>query len=344
MNQEVQQIKTHLKNWAQIVTKYQIPNTKKAIWQMVNTIIPFIGLWVLMYFSLNWSYWITLALGILNGLLLIRVFIIQHDCGHHSFLKNNKVNDVIGYVMSLFSTIPYKFWANTHSFHHGHNGQLEHSHIGDVKTLSVEDYQKLSAFKKLRYRLFRNPLIMFILGPVYYLGFSCRLPLSEYRGKRRLIPNLTINNVLIFAFYIGLTLLIGWKKMLLIQLPILAVFSIVAIWFFYVQHQHEEAYKAWSDKWDYLLSAIKGSTYYKLPKVMQWFTGNIGFHHIHHLNPNIPNYNLEQCAKENPVLQKYVTTLNFWDSLKCMNHRLWDEESQRMISFREYRRMKSKVA
>ncbi len=340
MNQELQNIKDSLSNWTQIVKNYQKPNVKKAVWQMVNTLVPFIGLWILMYYSLDWSYWITLGLGILNGLLMIRIFIIQHDCGHHSFLRNNKVNDIIGFCMSLLSSIPYKFWANTHAFHHGHNGQIEHSHIGDIKTLTVEQYMNMNWFGKLRYRLLRSPFVLFVLGPVYYLSFSCRTPLAEYTGLKKYIPNLTINNILIALFYFGVAYLVGWQKFLLIQLPILTVFGIVAIWFFYVQHQHENAYKEWTDKWDYLLSAIRGSTYYKLPKVWQWFTGNIGFHHIHHLNPNIPNYNLEKCAKENPILQKYVTTISFRESLKCMQHRLWDEENQRMIGFGEYKKIK----
>ena len=344
VKQNYDTIKKQLKNWTQIVAKYQVPSKRKAIWQMLNTIVPFLALWVLMYYSLNWSYFITLALALINGLLLIRVFIIQHDCGHHSFLRNNKVNDVIGFCLSFLSSIPYKFWASTHAFHHGHNGQLEHTNVGDIKTISVEDFQQLSPWKKFRYRTFRNPLVLFILGPIYYLGFSCRLPVIPYKGWKKFALNLTINNVLIAAFYISLGFLLGWKKFLMVQLPIFAVFGVVALWFFYVQHQHEEAYKQWSDRWDYLISAIKGSTYYKLPKLFQWFSGNIGFHHIHHLNPNIPNYNLEKCAKENPVFQKYVTTINFKESLKCLSHHLWDEKRQKMISFWEYRKKYRRLA
>lgn len=340
MNHTNEQIKSQLKHWAAIAKKYQKPSVPRAVWQIINTLGPFIGLWVVMYYSLSWSYWITLALGIVNGLFLIRVFIIQHDCGHQSFFRNNKVNNIVGFFCSFFSSIPYKFWAGTHAFHHNHNGQLEHTSIGDIKTLTVAEYTQLSMLNKVRYRAFRHPFVLFVLGPVYYLGISCRLPLAKFNGWKKLWASLTLNNLLIGLFYVGLGFLIGWKQFLMIQLPILAVFSIVAIWFFYVQHQHEEAYKEWSGKWDYLLSAIKGSTYYKLPKLMQWFSGNIGFHHIHHLNPNIPNYNLEQCAKENPVFQKFVTTITFKESLKCMTHHLWDENRQKMISFWEYSRRK----
>ncbi len=335
------EIKQQLANWIQIVGKYQKADNRKAVWQMVNTLLPFLGLWVLMYFSLDWSYWITLALALVNGLFMIRVFIIQHDCGHHSFLKNNKVNDAIGFCMSFISSIPYKYWAGTHNFHHSHNGQLETTSLGDIKTLTVKEYSDLSLFKKIRYRLFRSPFVMFTIGPIYYLGISCRLPLVHLKPWNKYLRNLTFNNLLIAGFYVGLAFLIGWKEFLMIQVPILLVFGVIAIWFFYVQHQHEESYKQWKGNWDYLLSAIKGSTYYKLPRWMQWFSGNIGFHHIHHLNPNIPNYVLEQCAKDNPILQKYVTTINFKESLQCLSHKLWDEGQQKMISFREYRRMKN---
>jgi len=339
-------IKKQLKNWVSIVSKYQTPNVGRAVWQMINTILPFVGLWVLMYFSLklNWSYLITAGLGLVNGLFLVRVFIIQHDCGHRSFFKNQKANQIVGYVLSFFSSIPFKYWAKTHAFHHGHNGQLEHTNVGDIKTLSVEEFDQLSWFQKLRYRLFRNPIILFGVGPIYYLAVSCRWPLIKYEGWKRLLTNLTINNLLIGLFYVGLALLVGWQKFLLIQIPILLVFGIVALWFFYVQHQHEETYKQWQTKWDYLLSAIKGSTYYKLPGLLNWFSGNIGFHHIHHLNPNIPNYNLPKCANENPILQEYTTTLTLRESFKCVFHHLWDEKKQRMISFWEYRKMKRVAA
>jgi len=333
------EIQDKLKNWAQIVSKYQKPNIKKAIWQLVNTFVPFLGLWVLMYFSLDWSYWITLALALINGFMMVRIFIIQHDCGHRSFFKNQKLNNLLGFICSSFSSIPYRFWAGTHHFHHAHNGQLEVTNIGDVKTLTVDSYRRLNWFKKFRYRLYRNPFVLFVLGPIYYISFSCRTPIIPFKGWKKFKWSLWANNVYLILFYALMAAVIGWKKFFLVQIPIIAVFAIIAVWFFYVQHQHEETYKQWKNKWDYLMSAIKGSTYYKLPKVFQWFSGNIGYHHIHHLNPKIPNYNLEKCAKENPVLNRYVRVMTFFESLKCIFNHLWDEESQRMISFREFRRL-----
>ncbi len=265
------EIQEKLKNWAQIVSKYQKPNIKKAIWQIINTFVPFFGLWVLMYFSLDWSYWITLALALVNGFMMVRIFIIQHDCGHRSFFKNQKLNNIVGFICSSFSSIPYRFWAGTHHFHHAHNGQLEVTNIGDVKTLTVASYRKLNWFKKLRYRLYRHPLVLFILGPLYYISFSCRTPIIPFKGWKKFKWSLWFNNVYLILFYALMAAVIGWKKFFLVQIPIIVVFAIIAVWFFYVQHQHEETYKQWKNKWDYLLSAIKGSTYYKLPKVFQWF-------------------------------------------------------------------------
>ncbi|MEM9719911.1 MAG: fatty acid desaturase [Bacteroidota bacterium] len=327
-----------LKNWQQIIRRYQTPSVPKAVRQLLNTFIPFIGFWVLMYLSLDWSIWITLALGVINGLITARIFIIQHDCGHQSFFKSKKLNNIVGIVCSFFSTLPYKYWAKVHAFHHGHTQQLEFRDIGDIPTLTVNEFREASRWRRFRYRVFRNPFILFFISPLAYVIISNRFPFVNMKGWKGTGRAQLINNILIIAVYATLAYLLGWKKFLLIQFFIVAIFSIVAFWFFYVQHQHEEAYKQWRKDWVFLLAAIRGSTYYKLPKIMNWFTGNIAFHHIHHLSPRIPNYNLEKCAQENPVLQKYVTAINFRESLKYAMNKLWDEESQRMITFREYYR------
>ncbi len=341
-----QEIKEVLQNWPQIVKKYQAPNVKKAVIQILNSFLPFLALWVAMYFSLEVSYWLTLALGVLNAFFLVRIFIIQHDCGHQSFLKSRKVNNVIGQICSYFSMIPYKYWARSHNFHHAHNGQLETRDIGDLTTLTVEEYRELDKWGRLKYRIYRSPLIMFFIGPVYYLTIHNRIPSKSeiMKGWTKERKALWLNNLGLITIYISMGFLIGWKKFLLVQAPIIVFFGIIAIWFFYVQHQHEENYKQWKENWEYLLSAIRGSSYYKLPKVMMWLTGNIGFHHIHHLSSLIPNYNLEKCNKENPILEKYVNILTFRESIKCAFYKLWDEQSQRMITFREFYRMEQKLA
>lgn len=335
-----QEIKRSLANWPEIVKKYQNPDNRKALVQVLNSFLPFLGLWVLMYFSVDWSLWITFALGIVNAFFLVRIFIIQHDCGHQSFLRSRKLNNAIGFVCSFFSSIPYKYWARVHSFHHGHSGQLEFRDIGNVPFLTVSEYAALPWWRKVTYRIFRSPFVLFVLAPISYLTVSNRYPFINFQGWNKVAWSQVINNILMVLVYVGLGFLLGWKAFFLVQLTILFFFGIIAFWFFFVQHQHEETYHKKKEEWDYLVASIKGATYYKLPRLFQWFTGNIGFHHIHHLSSKIPNYNLEKCARENPILNKYVTKITFWESLKCMTNKLWDEQTERMISFREYYRMK----
>lgn len=335
------EIKESLKNWRELIASYQVPDNKKAVIQLLNTFLPFVGIWTLMYFSLNWSIWITIGLGIVNAFFLVRIFIIQHDCGHQSFSSSKKVNNIIGMICSCFSTIPYKYWTKIHNFHHGHSGQMEFWEIGDIPTLTVNEYKSRSWFGKLRYRIWRMPVITFVVAPVYYLAISNRWPLcrTQLKNYKFLAKKNIKDNLLIVLVYALLGFLLGWKKFLFIQLFLIFIFGIIAFWFFYVQHQHERSYKEWKVNWDFLISAIKGSSYYKLPRVFQWLTGNIGIHHIHHLSSLIPNYNLEKCLKEKPILSKHVTIVTFWESLKMIQHKLWDEKEDKMVSFREASRL-----
>jgi len=333
-----QEIKKDLKDWAKIISRYKKPNNTKAIIQLLNSFGPFIGLWILMYFSLSWSYFLTLGLAFINAFFLVRIFIIQHDCGHQSFVGKRKWNNRIGLICSLFSAMPYKYWAKVHSHHHGHTGQLEERDFGDINFLTVNEYRELSLFKQFSYRVFRSPFMLFCIVPIIYLVFSMRFPFMgrNRKGWKRIHKAMTINNLIFLVVFIGCGSLFGWKNFLSVHLPIVYFFGVIAFWFFYIQHQHEETYQQWKDNWDYLLAAIKGASYYKLPKIFQWLTGNIGYHHIHHLSSQIPNYNLAQCAKENPILQKHVKILTFRESLGTIFNKLWDEESERMISFSEY--------
>lgn len=323
----------------QIVKSYQIPNFKKATIQIINTFLPFIAIWVAMYLLIDVSVWITLALAVVNGFFLVRIFIIQHDCGHQSFTPSKKMNNIVGYICSLVSFIPFRYWAKSHNYHHGHNGLLfEHRDIGDIVLLTVNEFKALGWFAQLRYRLYRTPFVMFILGPLYYVLILQRIPIINLKGWEHARRSLVRNNLVLLAVHIGLIWLLGLKAFLLVHLPIVVCFGIVAIWFFYVQHQHELTYKQWRDKWDYVRAAVQGSTYYKLPKFVHWLTGNIGYHHIHHLNPLVPNYELQRCHQENPILDELANKITFRQSLRCMLSKLWDEEQQRMISFREYLR------
>jgi len=213
--------------------------------------------------------------------------------------------------------------------------------IGDIDTMTVKEFDEATPKKRLAYRIFRMPFITFVVGPSVYLLRNNRFTFVKLQGWKNRQKWLRLNNFLLAAAYIAGGMIRGWKEFLMVQVPIVFFFSIIAVWFFFVQHQHELAYKHWQKNWDYLLSAIRGSSFYKLPRFLHFLTGNIGYHHIHHLNSKIPSYNLVRCAKENPDLQKYVTSVTFFESLKFMFHKLWDEQSERMITFKEYYQMKA---
>jgi len=329
------------KEQIQKLRKYTEKHNAKAIFQIITSFGPFILLWFLMYSSLSTSYWITLGLGVINAFFLVRIFIIQHDCGHQSFIKNRKAQKIIGQVCSYVSAIPFKYWAQSHNVHHKVNGQLELRDIGDVTTYTVNEFQSFSKSKRFAYRLYRSPLIMFVLGPVYYIFIHNRLAKIKYPSFQKLKSSVTSTNLVLLSIYCILGFALGWKEFLIVHFTSLTLFSIIAIWFFYVQHQHEYGYKHWKKNWDYMTSALKGSTYYKIPKVFNWLTGNIGIHHVHHLNPAIPSYNLQKCIKENPWLNQFPTIIGMRESFSLISNKLWDETQERMISFREfYRRQK----
>ncbi len=330
-----------LEGWQKIVVRYAKPERKKAILQILDTFLPFIAIWSIMYLTLGISIWLTIALALINGFILARLFIIQHDCGHQSFFKSKTANNVLGYICSVFTSLPYQYWSRVHNFHHGHVGQLEHRDIGDINFLTVNEFRESPRWKRFAYRVFRHPLFMFIMVPVIYIAISNRYPFFRFKGWDAVRRSQIFNNLFLVMVYAALAWFLGWQKFLIVHFSILLVFSIVAFWFFYVQHQHEDTYMRWKKEWNHLLASIQGSSYYKLPKLFQWLTGNIGFHHIHHLNSKIPNYNLERCARENPVLQKHVPTITFKDSLQCIFNHLWDEEQKKMISFREFYRMEA---
>lgn len=323
----------------QSLKKYTQEHKTKATIQIINSFLPFIGIWIAMYLTLDMSYWVTLGLGAVNAFFLVRIFIIQHDCGHQSFVQNRKAQKIIGHLCSYISAIPFHYWAKSHSVHHKLNGQLELRDIGDVTTYTVAEYKEFSKKKKFGYRVYRSPLIMFLVGPVYYIFVHNRLAKITLPGFKKLKKGVIINNLVLLGLFLILGFSLGWSAFLTVHLTILTLFAIIAIWFFYVQHQHELSYKQWKKNWDYITSALRGSTYYKVPKLFNWLTGNIGIHHVHHLNPAIPNYNLQQCIKENPWLNQFPTTIGFIDSLSLMSNKLWDETQQRMISFKEYYRM-----
>lgn len=333
-----EQVREDLKNWNSLLKKYQMPSTRKALIQLANSFSFYLALLVLQFYWFDKSVLLSAALAILNGFLLGRIFIIQHDCGHQSFTKNRTLNNIIGTLCSVITVIPYKYWAQSHNFHHAHNGQLEYSDIGDIECLTTEQYAALTWKQKAWYRIYRNPFYLFTIGGFIYVVVYNRFAFLREGQFKKVKNTVTLSNVAFIAVYALCAWLIGPARFLVVQFINLLFFGTYALWFFYIQHQYEHIYKSGKDRWDYVLAAIKGSTYYRLPRVFHWLTGNIGYHHIHHLCPTIPNYNLPKVHKENPVFEKHANAVGFWESLKTVRANLWDAQRQKMVSFGEYKR------
>jgi acyl-lipid omega-6 desaturase (Delta-12 desaturase) len=320
--------------WATLVAKYQNPSPWKSIGQAANSFIPFFLIWYLMYLSLAYSYWLTLGLALPAAGFLVRIFIIQHDCGHGSFFKSRKANDYLGSICGLLTLTPYYYWRKSHAIHHATAGNLAERGNGDVYTMTVKEYLQQSQWGRLKYRLYRHPLILFVFAPTFLFLVLYRFPHPDSKSWKRERASVWGTNLALAAIVAALSLTLGFKTFLLVQLPITILSATLGTWLFFVQHQFEDTYWAKEGEWDYTLAALQGSSYYKLPKLLQWFTGNIGFHHIHHLSPRIPNYLLEKCHEENPLLQQ-VVVLTLWSSIRTISLSLWDEEQGRLVSFRQ---------
>lgn len=319
-------------SWQKVVLPYASPILSRSIWQIINSFIPYVLLWYLMYRSLEYSYWLTLLLAIPAGGLLIRLFIIFHDCGHSSFFKSRKTNDITGLITGILTFTPYKAWTNQHAVHHISAGNLDKRGTGDINTMTVDEYLRSSKRSMLTYRAYRNPFVMFILGAVYLPLIHNRIPYKKLTRSEKI--NVLITNAGIIAIAVILSVVMGLKAYLQIQLPIIIIAQSIGIWLFYVQHQFEGVIWVRQSDWDYRRIALHGCSFLKLPRILQWFTGNIGFHHVHHLSPRIPNYNLESCHFENEIFSE-VRPLHLASAVKTHSLRLWDEKNGRLIRFCE---------
>ncbi|RPI71043.1 MAG: fatty acid desaturase [Ignavibacteriales bacterium] len=324
--------------WKKIVVKYYSPHTWKSTWQLINSFSLFIITWILMFLSLEINYILTLLLAFPAAGLMARIFIIQHDCGHGSFFKSRKTNDFWGMVCSVFTFTPYHYWRRSHAIHHASAGKLEQRGIGDIYTMTVNEYLSRHKWGRFKYRLYRNPVFLFIIIPTLLFLIVYRFPNYKQKELKTVYSSTYYTSLVIALLIAGMIWLVGWKAFLLIQLPITIVTSSLGAWLFFVQHQFEDTYWAENNEWDYTKAALSGSSYYKLPKILQWFTGNIGFHHIHHLSPRIPNYRLEKCHKENPILQTN-SVLTLRKSLKSIFLSLWDEKKKKLVSFRYLKKL-----
>jgi omega-6 fatty acid desaturase (delta-12 desaturase) len=316
-----------------ILAKYKESHLPTSIWQILNTAIPFFTVMCFMYLTAYRGYWpVTLLLAVPAAGLLMRLFIIQHDCGHGSFFKSARANDWVGAVIGVLSLTPYTYWKQTHALHHSTSGNLDRRGYGDIETLTVREYKALTRWGRFKYRAYRSVPVLFFIGPAFHFILYHRWPgiiPADWKAERR---SILLNDLAIVALLYFAHCTVGLSPFFLVQLAVGIMTAIAGVWLFYVQHQFEGAYWRKDEKWDLVQASLRGSSYFELPAFLQWITGNIGFHHIHHLNSRIPNYKLERCMNENPVLQNPVR-LTFWQSFKCVFLTLWDEERQKLVGF-----------
>ena len=324
------------REWAQILAKYREPSHARSILELVITAVPFVGLWLLMWATLGLGYWLTLLVAVPTAGFLVRLFMIQHDCGHGAFFRRRAANDWVGRAIGALTLTPYDVWRRSHAVHHASSGNLERRGIGDIDTLTVEEYLALSRWRRLGYRLYRNPIVMFGLGPAFLFIVQHRLPIGSMRsGVQPWLGTMATNAAIALAI-LGMMWLVGVTPFLLVHLPITLLAASIGVWLFYVQHQFEETFWAANPAWTMHEAALHGSSHYDLPGILRWFTANIGVHHVHHLCSRIPYYRLPGVLRDHPELGA-IGRLTLGQSLGCVRLVLWDERCRRLISFRELR-------
>jgi omega-6 fatty acid desaturase (delta-12 desaturase) len=328
------QSETSTTSWIKIVSKYNRPNAIKSWWQFSANLFLYSFCWFLMYESLSISWWITFGLSIPAAGMLVRLFIIFHDCGHGSFFRSSKLNDAVGFFIGILTLTPYFSWSYQHGIHHETAGNLDKRGVGDVWTMTVEEYRSSSRWNKIIYHFYRHPVTMFGIGAFYVFVIGNRFTKKHMSQKDK--AGVWFTNLGIIVLGGTMSWFIGLQAFLMIQIMVITVAGILGFWLFYVQHQFDPTYWSRSSTWDYKRLALEGSSFYKLPGILQYFSGNIGFHHIHHLSPMIPNYNLSRCHREN-TLFRTVKPLTFWKSWGTLRFRLWDEANGRMVGFGDLR-------
>jgi acyl-lipid omega-6 desaturase (Delta-12 desaturase) len=323
------------------LSRYARPNLGRTLLSLATSIVPFAILWVLMYFALQVSYLLVLVLAVPTAGFVLRTYILFHDCAHGSLLRGRRANARLGAVLGLIVFTPFARWRHDHALHHATAGDLDRRGSGDIHTLTVSEYNARSWRARLQYRLFRNPVVMFGLGSIYGMLLA---PRWVHRSARRQIKRSVWGTNLALAIMIGgLCWLVGWRALVLIEAPLVLLAGAAGIWLFYVQHQFDSTYWQHSDEWSYTDAALRGSSHLRLPKVLQFFTGNIGLHHVHHLSTKIPNYNLQRAHNEGSVFRN-VPAVSLWVALRAMRLKLWDEDGARLVSWKEHRRGRSRSA
>ena len=322
--------------WTRILARYRQPSNARGIVEIGITVVPLVVLWALIWATLDLGYWLSLLLALPAAGFLVRLFMIQHDCGHGSFFRHRLANDWVGRVIGVLTLTPYDFWQRTHALHHAGSGNLDRRGFGDIDTLTVREYRALSSWGRLRYRMYRHPVVMFGIGPAYLFMVRHRLPFGLMRGGWGPWVSTMATNFSAALIVATLIWLIGVKAFLLVHLPVLLLAASIGVWLFYVQHQFENTTWEKEPAWNRHSAALHGSSHYDLPAVLRWFTANIGMHHVHHLCSRIPYYRLPRALRDHPELRD-IGRLTLWQSLGCVRLVLWDENEHRLVSFRQAR-------
>ena len=325
--------KAEIAAWKKIVAPYEKPDTKRGVWQLTSTLAAYLATWVVMLWMLSVSWWLAIPFVPIAGLLMTRIFVLFHDCCHGSFLPSDRANRIIGYIMGVLVFTPYRHWRWEHSVHHANAGNLDRRGVGDVWTMTIEEYQQASWFTRMRYRMVRNPFLLFFVFPVLLFVIRERFPSKGATSQTKRALWLTNLGIAVMMGVGGW--LLGWQFIVLLVAS-MAVASSFGVWLFYVQHQYEGVYWERHHHWEYTSAALLGSSYYKLPVVLQWFSGNIGYHHVHHLSSKIPNYYLKRCHHSHELFQQ-SKVLTLWSSLSCAKFRLWDETNRELVGYRKGR-------
>jgi acyl-lipid omega-6 desaturase (Delta-12 desaturase) len=317
--------------WREALLPYAEPRLARSLLDLLTSVVPFVGLTVLMYLVASVSWWLPLALAVPAAGFLLRTYIVFHDCVHGSFFPSKRANARVGVVLGVIVYTPFQSWRHSHAVHHATAGDLDRRGVGDLPTLTVAEYQAAPWRRRVGYRLFRNPLVMFGLGPLFAMLLA---PRWVSRSARPRIRRSVLGTDVVLAVLIGaICWLVGWETFLLVQMPPALLAGSAGIWLFYVQHQFEDTYWQSTDEWSYGEAALRGSSHLKLPRTLQFFTANIGLHHVHHLNARIPNYNLQRAHDENPFLHD-VPTLSLYDGIRAVRLKLWDERRGRLVTWR----------
>jgi omega-6 fatty acid desaturase (delta-12 desaturase) len=313
---------------------YREPNFRRSIFEIVITAAPFLLLWFFIWAAVDAGYWYGLLLAIPAAGFLVRLFMIQHDCGHGSFFRHRAANNWVGRVIGVLTLTPYDFWRRAHALHHASSGNLDRRGIGDIDTLTVRELLALSKARRLLYRLYRHPIVMFGVGPAYLFILQHRLPMGLMRSGWESWLSAMATNAAIAVLAAAMIWLVGVNSFLLVQLPITLLAASIGVWLFYVQHQFEDTFWARTEDWNAYEAGLHGSSHYDLPSVLRWFTANIGIHHVHHLCSRIPYYRLPRVLRDQPQLNA-IGRLTLVESLRCVRKVLWDEDRHKLVSFRE---------